>query len=133
MSLDILRKCRFQPYRKGAGPVFSLVMWDTHRSDNRGCTVIGYRLTAKATQDPRYPDHKPGKRETVFEGENYSVGMGTADDSDAAVAGLMGFLCLRRGDTDEDYFKDETGLQRWFRESHAEALQMVCLDRFGDL
>ena len=108
-------------------------MYDTHRSDNRGCTVIGYRFTAKATLDPNHPGDKPGKAELIFQGEDFSAGMGTADDSDAAVAGLMGFLTLRRGDTDPEYFDGETGLQRWFRESHAEAVSMVCHDRFGDL
>lgn len=32
---DILRRVRFSPYRKGAGPVFRLTVWDTNYTDRQ--------------------------------------------------------------------------------------------------
>ena len=121
---DVLRRCRFTPYRKGMGPTFALVMWATPRTDDRGQTVIGYRLTQR----------EPGKRPLVlFEGEDFTGSPMHADDSDATVASLMNFLTLRPGDTDSDYFGGYTPDQLDYCVQHAEALALCCYDRFGDL
>lgn len=119
MSKDIIRRCRFSPYRKGRGPVFTLVMWDAHARDERGQTVIGYRLS----------DNYVG---TIFEGEDFAGSPMHADDSDSAVAALMGFLTLRPGDTDEDYFAKYTDSQLGFAYSHAERLACEVENRFGE-
>jgi hypothetical protein len=52
MDLDILRTVLFRPYRRGMGPAFVLTMWATPRTDNRGQTVIGYRLTCVPQSEP---------------------------------------------------------------------------------
>ena len=58
--------------------------------------------------------------------------MGTADDSDASVAGLMGFITLRPGDTDEEFFKDYSEAAIDFCNNHAEALACEVSARYGE-
>ncbi len=43
---QILRRCRFTPYRKGAGPTFTLLLWDTYQQEY-GKSMLGYRLTMR--------------------------------------------------------------------------------------
>lgn len=163
---DVIRRCRFTPYRKGMGPTFTLVMWDTHRTNNGKC-ILGYRLTMKASCvhpvqdkatcgncqrswcfacDPcpsalchwcngRGHSNAPwGKPvETVlFEGEDLGCSPMHAIDSDESVAALMGFLTLRPGDTDAEYFENYTPEQMEFCQQHAESLSCEVQARFGD-
>jgi hypothetical protein len=55
-----------------------------------------------------------------------------AIDSDKAVGSLMGFLTLRPGDTDSEYFESYTPEQMHFAETHAEALACEVMARFGE-
>lgn len=48
-SENILRVCRFSPYRRGMGPVFKLTTWDTNQRDHYGKSILGYRLTMRGT------------------------------------------------------------------------------------
>src|SRR5262245_31662472 len=91
---DIIRRCLFRPYRKG--PTFSLTMWDTGRFG--GKWLLGYRLTMREN----------GRRTVLFQGEDFGCSPMHAIDSDASVEALMGFLTLRPGDTDREYFKSYT-------------------------
>ena len=43
---DVIRRCRFAPYRKGMGPVFNLTVWDVHGTIC-GKTRLGYLLTMR--------------------------------------------------------------------------------------
>ena len=115
----LIRTCKFSPYRKGAGPSFTLKLWDTGNLDSRGQTYLGYRLT---TTD----------KVCVFEGEDFAGSPMHADDSDETVAGLMSFLCLQPGDTDADYFESYTAAQLAFAAEHAEALRCEVSNRFGN-
>jgi hypothetical protein len=119
---DIIRRVRFTPYRKGMGPTFYLVMWDTHRMKGNKCR-LGYRLTMKE-----------GGRKSVllFGGEDYGCSPMHAIDSDAAVRSLMGFLTLRPGDTDREYFEDYTQEQLDYCSQHAETLGAEVYSRFGE-
>lgn len=55
---------RFAPFRKGMGPTFALLMWDTCRSDELGKSILGYRLTMR----------EPGKPAvTLFEAEDFHL------------------------------------------------------------
>ncbi|MFA5053992.1 MAG: hypothetical protein WC565_08025 [Parcubacteria group bacterium] len=123
---QILRTVRFSPYGK-TGTKFSLTMWDTGRYDSRGQTIIRYWLTM------REPDSAFRRSTVLFQGDNFAGSPMHADDSDATVASLMGFLTLRPGDTDPEYFADYTEEQREFCDQHAEALQLCCLERFGEV
>lgn len=122
-DLDLLRDCRFSPYRKGMGPTFRLQMWDARTRDHRGVTCIRYRLTMLEN----------GVRTVLFDAADYHGSPSHADDSDANVAGLMGFLTLRPGDTDAEYFDSYTAVQLDYAGSHAETLSCCVIDRFGEL
>jgi hypothetical protein len=120
MSESLLRVCRFQPYRRGMGPTFTLRMWDAGTVDSRGVTTIRYRLTMSEN----------GKRTVLFDAADYHGSPRHSDDSDDNVAGLMIFLTLRPGDTDSEYFASYTPEQLAYAEAHAESLSCACLDRF---
>jgi len=115
--MDILRRARFTPYLKGRGPTFHLTTWDTHRRDNRGQTIIGYRLKMN--------------NKVLFEGEDFAGSPLHGDDSDETLKALMGFLTLRPGDTDDEYFERYTQEQLAYCEQHAEALNCAVSDRCG--
>lgn len=55
-----------------------------------------------------------------------------ATNSDAAVRNVMGWLTLRPGDTDSEYFAAYTPEQLAFCESHAETLSCEVMYRFGE-
>lgn len=78
------------------GTGYRLHTWDTGRSDSRGASYVGYAF---------YP---PKSRKPLFAGTDFSPGMFTSIDSNEALRGLLGFLTLRPGDTDEEYFEKYT-------------------------
>jgi len=125
-SRDIIRRVTLRPYRKGMGPSFMLTMWDTNRVEviswmgNR--PIVGYKLTMR--------EH--GKTTVLFEAEDYKPSPFECVDSDSSVAVLLGFLTLRPGDTDDEWFADYTPEQITYCEQHAEALSGAVYDRFGD-
>ena len=114
---NTLRCVRLSPYRKGTGPSFSLVTFDEgikyHDRDR-----ISYVF-------------KQGK-ETIFEGNDFGPSPMHAWDSDETISTLLGFLTLRPGDTDAEYFEKYTPRQMQFADEHAEALACYVSDRFGD-
>lgn len=116
---NMIRRCRFSPFIKGAGPTFTLSLFETGRRDGSR-TYLGYRLTIT----------DKGSTSTLFEGEDYGCSTMHCLDSDEAVSGIMGFLTLRKGDTDADYFKDYTPAQLAYCEQWAEALACCVSDRF---
>jgi hypothetical protein len=105
---------------------YTLTMRATSQVDSRGQTRIAYTLKCKAPESGRKP------YTVLFEGDDYSGSPMHADDSDATVAGLLGFLSLKPGDTDPDYFDGYTTAQRLWAESHAEYLGYARMHRFGD-
>lgn len=130
MAKDILRRCVFSPYRKGMGPTFSLVTWDTGRTQRAvGSHPTHYTLGYKLTM--REPGPK-GKSVTLFEGEDHGCPMHTGVDSDDAVRSVMNFLTLKPGDTDSDYFAGYTEAQLEYCNSHAESLALEVMNRFGE-
>ncbi len=93
---------------------FSLRLFDTGRYDNRGQSYLGYELR--------------DARKLVFEGDDFAGSPLHADDSDATVASLLGFLSLRPGDTDADYFADYTPAQLAWCQSRGEELSMYATE-----
>lgn len=82
-------------------------------------TVVGYEL--------RDPDDK-----TIFRGADFKPAPLCADDSDETLRGLLGFLTLRPGDTNAEYFADYTDRQREFAESsECEYLAFLYSDEGG--
>lgn len=122
MERDTLRRVILRPYRPGL-PHFALHMWATTRRDHRGQTVIGYELRQYA---------KGAKPVMIFTGEDFCGSPLHADDADETVAALLGFLTLRPGDTDADYFERYTPAQLEFCDQHAEALCCESIARFGE-
>ncbi len=118
---EVIRRVRFVPYRNGMGPRFALTVWDTGRTNGRKCQ-LGYRLN----------QIDGNRRWTLFEGEDFGCSPLHAIDSDETVESLMGFLTLRPGDTDAEYFADHTPEQLRFCEQHAEALGSEVETRFGE-
>jgi hypothetical protein len=100
-----LRHVRLTPLTDGR--VFDLQTWDTGRTDHRGQTRMGYRFS------------QVGESEPIFEGEDFCGSPMQADDSDLTLANLLGFLTLRLGDTDRDYFDAYTPRQREWTDDYA--------------
>jgi len=120
---NICRVVRFRPYRRGMGPTFTLTLWDGgYGQMATGQDLMRYRLTMSE-----------GKRRTVlFDGTDFGRAPSHASDSDACIESIMGFLCLRPGDTDADYFANYTEAQRAFCEAHAATLSCEVMARFGE-
>lgn len=122
-NANVIRTVRIEAHD---GYRYTLTMTDSGTYDARGQTRIGYVLKVKAPESGR-------KAYTVlFRGDDFSGSPMHADDSDETVAGLFGFLTLKPGDTDQDYFESYSVAQLAWAESHAEALQLACMDRFGE-
>src|SRR3990167_8975268 len=116
---ELIRTVVFRPYRKGYGPVFTLKAYDLNRRDHLNKHMLGYRLLQSGYGE-------------VFTGEDVGCSPMDAIDSDASVAAIMGFLTLRPGDTDREYFDDYTPEQLAYCGEHAEALSSAVYDRFGE-
>jgi hypothetical protein len=116
---SICRRVRLSPYRRGMGPTFTLTMWDGIGYDSMGKNRIRYELARS----------QGGKRSVVFSGSDFATPDCT--DSDATVAALLGFLTLKPGDTDAEYFAEYTEGQHDFASCHAEAVAMESERRFG--
>lgn len=126
-----VRTVKLSPYRKGAGPTFTLELWDLNQSDPEGRFAVGYKLIENSgTQGGTAHNHK----RTIFECKEFacSVRMREAVDSDEAVASVLSWLTLRPGDTDADWFANYTPGQMDFANAHAEALAMESINRFGE-
>jgi hypothetical protein len=113
---DKMRTVRFHPYRKGCGPTFTLNLFYL------GHDRIGYELRMREN----------GISSLLFSGSDFRPSPMHSVDGDDAVKSLMGFLTLRPGDTDADYFADYTEEQMAFCQQHGEYLSFEVLQRFGE-
>lgn len=122
---NLLRTVRLRPYRKGCGPTFTLRTWDAGTRGNGafgGRTYLRYELC----------QHENGQTSILFAGSDFGCSPMHAIDSDDTIASLLGFLTLRPGDTDREYFADYTEAQLDFASSHAESLSAEVYTRFGE-
>ena len=99
---------------------YTLETWDGGPSSPFGRQYVGYCL--------RNPQGEP-----LFDTTLNSAPMGVsplcAIDSDESLRDLLGFLTLRPGDTDSDYFEEYTPEQMAFAESYdCECLGLYCCD-----
>jgi len=94
---------------------YELTTWDTYRTGAFRESILGYRFAA-----PR--------GEVLFTGEDFCCSPLLDIDSDEAVRSLLGFLCLRPGDTDSEYFENYTPAQLAFAEGDAEQLSMYAME-----
>jgi hypothetical protein len=107
MKRDVLKR-----YRNSG---FTLTTWDTHRTDNMGKSILGYRLADRGTE--------------LFQGEDFRCSPMHAIDSLHTVEAILSFLTLKPGDTDADYFDSYTPAQiEWCHSARCEELNMIQLD-----
>jgi hypothetical protein len=120
MDEQILRDEELEPYHHG--PKFRIITWVTDRTDRRGQTIIGYRFT----------EIQPyGRPEVIFCGEDFAGSPLHADDSDETLKALLGFITLRPGDTDREFFEKYTARQLRFANEHAEILSAIVEGMFA--
>jgi hypothetical protein len=94
---------------------FTLRLYDTGRTGAYGKARLAYRFSDR------------GK--VIFEGDDYFASPMHAIDSMDAAYGLMGFLSLRPGDTDEEWFASYTPEQMaWCQSGRAEWLSCIVCD-----
>lgn len=94
---------------------YALRTWETGRRANTGQELLGYEFCA--------PDGA-----VLFTGEDFGCSPMDPIDSDRALRALLGFLTLKPGDTDPDYFDGYTEAQLEFARGDAEQLQFWCDD-----
>lgn len=115
-----LRHVKLDPYLPGKGPEYELITWDTNTRAHTGQHRIGYAFG------------RLGEASPIFIGEDCGVAPGDPIDSDAALRGLLGFLTLRPGDTDSEYFESYTAEQLAFADSEAETLSVYAMEESDD-
>ena len=101
-----------------AGRAFELKLYETDRTDRHGQPYLAYELTGP-------------EGELIFSGEDFRPSPLSAIDSDSTLRALLGFLTLRPGDTDADYFEGYTERQMRFVDEDAENLCLYALADFG--
>lgn len=84
---------------------FLLSVEDTGKRDEHGKHVVSYRFWKDVQVEP------------IFAGADYCTHSDA--ESDESVRGLLGFLTLKPGDTDSEYFEKYTPRQVEFTESGA--------------
>lgn len=131
---DILRIDILTPYRRGMGPTFRITTWDTHRTNNLGKCILGYELAMTSDHSHHQSQHPMDDvfDAILFTGEDFGCSPLHCTDSDNAVATLMGYLALRPGNTDAEYFANYTAEQLAYCDEHAETLSCYIANRFGD-
>ena len=95
---------------------YRLLLWDTYGADRWNKSILGYAFYAPKSDVP------------LFSGEDFHCSPCCAVDSDKTLRSLLGFLTLKPGDTDKEYFDDYTDEQMAFAEGEAEEIGLWALD-----
>jgi hypothetical protein len=91
--------------------------WETNRRYQTGQWIIGYAF------------YLPGQDSPLFVGEDCGVAPSDAIDSDAALVSVLGWLTLKPGDTDSDYFAAYSPEQlAWCESNEAEEISLIVFD-----
>lgn len=112
--------------------MFVLILWDTHRRGEYGKHVFAYRLSMGYWSCYGIPDGDV----VLFEGEDFETHYkpdSACFNDDSLVRGIMGFLTLRPGDTDTEYFADYTPEQLDYCARYAEALSCEVTALYGEV
>lgn len=103
------------------GDTYRLVLWDTYRQRGTlGHSELGYALS--------YERAGSGEEVLIFLGEDYGCPQHRSVDADETIHDLLGFLSLKEGDTDAEYFSNYTPEQLEWRDNCAEDLSMWLMD-----
>lgn len=87
-----------------------------------GHTYVAYRF-----YDVDYA-FETGNADPIFAGTDYGIPSGQTIDGDHAVRGILGFLSIRPGDTDAEFFDGYTERQLAWVDARAEELNLWGLD-----
>lgn len=102
---------------------FELRLYDAG-TDDEGREVLRYVLSDLGWTE------QSGRR--LFVGSDYKPSPLDAVDSQESIAGLLGFLSLREGDTDSEYFDGYDDRQIAWRDSErSELLQLIANEMEG--
>ena len=105
---------------------YRLLTWDGQRTHRNGEPqwLLGYAFWT--------PGNGPGtsnpEASPLFSGLDFGCSPMHGIDSEDAVRGILGFLTLRPGDTDAEWFEDYSPDQMAFAEGDAESLSMWALE-----
>jgi hypothetical protein len=128
----IIRRVILRPYRRGAGPTFTLTVYDDPEPRYRfrhGRPALSYRLAMIGGWDGA----QPHSRRVIFDSRReFCPSPLHSDDADATMAAILDFITLRLGDADAEYFAGYTATQRRFADMHATALGYEAMTRFGE-
>lgn len=114
----------WQPYRVSYDSArFRLTLTHGGEWDSAGRWQYAYKFEIKPHRESAY--------RVLFEGKD--MWGHDAPESDRAQAAAMGWLTLRPGDTDDEYFESYTPEQLVYAIAYAESLSCLASDRFGDL
>ncbi len=69
---------------------------------------------------------------TIFDPDHFAIGMPGCVDDDSAKASVLGWMSVKPGDTDAEFFDDFTPEQLEFVEHYGEELSLVRELRFGE-
>jgi hypothetical protein len=125
-----IRTVIFEPYVNGEKPFFVLNIYNAHKQGEYGKRVLSYKLSMTISGRVSEDVIRSPETITLFEGEDYQTHH--KDNSPELIEDLMGFLTLRPGDTDDEWFKDYTKEQLDYCDKYAEALACEVNVRFGD-
>ena len=110
---------------------FRLDTWDSGRVDHMGKFILRYELIDTSDAPPEFSTGAgmsgPRSWGVVFAGEDFACSPMDAIDSDKTMASILGFLSLKPGDTDADYFDDYTDKQRAWMDWRAEELSLAAM------
>ena len=82
----------------------------------------GKQILAYAFYDVRFGD------EPIFQGADFGCPQFDDPESDHTISQLLGFLSLKPGDTDAEYFEDYSPRQMEWCEQHAEDLSLLVVE-----
>lgn len=121
MTRELLRRFRFKPYRKGLGPTFTVEVFDAN--ERRG---------HHNQLETRLVMHENGKSTVIFEDFSTGVPGHQCVDSPEALSHACRSVCIKPGDTDEEFFSDYTQEQRDWASQYGENLEIEMMMRFGE-
>jgi hypothetical protein len=94
---------------------FTLKIWETNKRADTGQELLRYEFADE-------------NGNIIFNGEDYGCSPMDAIDSDDSLRGLLGYISLRPGDTDAEYFDNYTPEQMEFAETYGEELSLYALE-----